>query len=86
MAVGAPLSALAGVSDVGDPAADAPFRMDKVAERLQQLIGRPVKKVADTVGPQADELIEGTRVVVTAIEGATAVVTTAASPAPPASA
>jgi len=26
----------------GDPAADAPFRMDKVAARLEQLIGRPV--------------------------------------------
>lgn len=39
-----------------------------------------------TVGPQADELIEGTRVVVTAIEGATAVVTTPVSPARPASA
>ena len=28
----------------GDPAADAPFRMDQVAARLEQLIGRPVKK------------------------------------------
>ena len=37
----------------GDPAADAPFRMDKVAERLQSLIGRPVAKVNDTVGPEA---------------------------------
>ncbi len=37
----------------GDPAADAPFRMDKVAKRLEQLIGRPVKKTADTVGPEA---------------------------------
>lgn len=38
------------------------------------------------VGPDAPELLEGTRVVVTAIDGATAVVTSAASPAPPASA
>ena len=37
----------------GDPAADAPFRMDRVAARLQDLIGRPVLKVDDTVGPQA---------------------------------
>ncbi len=37
----------------GDPAADAPFRMNTVAARLQELIGRPVKKVDDTVGPQA---------------------------------
>src|SRR5262245_17706589 len=36
----------------GDPAADAPFRLDKVAERLQQLIGRSVAKVNDTVGPE----------------------------------
>ena len=37
----------------GDPEADKPYRMDKVAARLQQLIGRPVLKVADTVGPEA---------------------------------
>ena len=37
----------------GDPAADAPFRMDKVARRLESLIGRPVKKTGDTVGPEA---------------------------------
>jgi phosphoglycerate kinase len=37
----------------GDPAADAPFRMDKVAGRLQELIGSPVVKVNDTVGPDA---------------------------------
>jgi phosphoglycerate kinase len=37
----------------GDPAADAPFRMDKVGARLQQLVGRPVKKTNDTVGPEA---------------------------------
>jgi phosphoglycerate kinase len=37
----------------GDPAADAPFRMDPVAARLEELIGRPVVKVDDTVGPQA---------------------------------
>ncbi len=35
----------------GDPAADAPFRMDGVAKRLEALIGRPVKKANDTVGP-----------------------------------
>ena len=37
----------------GDPAADAPFRLDTVAARLQELIGRPVAKVGDTVGPEA---------------------------------
>jgi phosphoglycerate kinase len=38
----------------GDPAADAPFRLDPVAKRLEELIGRPVKKVRDTVGPEAE--------------------------------
>ncbi|RUL89301.1 phosphoglycerate kinase [Tautonia sociabilis] len=37
----------------GDPTADAPFTMDKVAARLQELIGRPVQKADDTVGPDA---------------------------------
>jgi phosphoglycerate kinase len=37
----------------GDPATDAPFKLDKVAARLQELIGRPVTKVDDTVGPAA---------------------------------
>ena len=37
----------------GDPAADAPFRLDPVAARLGELIGRPVKKVGDTVGTEA---------------------------------
>lgn len=37
----------------GDPEADKPYRLDKVAERLAMLIGRPVKKVGDTVGPEA---------------------------------
>ena len=38
----------------GDPASDAPFRLDTVAARLQELIGRPVVKVGDTVGPEAE--------------------------------
>ena len=37
----------------GDPAADATFRLDEVAAKLQELIGRPVLKVNDTVGPEA---------------------------------
>ncbi len=37
----------------GDPAADAPFKLDKVAKRLETLIGRPVTKVDDTVGSAA---------------------------------
>ena len=37
----------------GDPATDTPFKLDAVAARLQELIGVPVKKVDDTVGPLA---------------------------------
>ena len=37
----------------GDPVTDATFRLDKVAVRLQELIGKPVIKVNDTVGPEA---------------------------------
>jgi phosphoglycerate kinase len=37
----------------GDPEADRPFRMDRVAARLAELLGRPVTKVGDTVGPEA---------------------------------
>ncbi|GAC1471639.1 MAG: phosphoglycerate kinase [Isosphaeraceae bacterium] len=37
----------------GDLAADAAFRMDQVAARLQEVLGRPVRKVVDTVGSEA---------------------------------
>ena len=37
----------------GDPTTDAPFKLDRVAARLQELIGRPVLKVNDTVGDEA---------------------------------
>jgi phosphoglycerate kinase len=37
----------------GDISADAPFCMDKVAARLEEVIGLPVIKVDDTVGPKA---------------------------------
>lgn len=40
---------------VGNPDQDALFRMDKVAARLGELIGRPVKKADDTVGPAAKQ-------------------------------
>jgi phosphoglycerate kinase len=36
----------------GDPAQDAPLRMDRIAARFAELLGRPVKKAADqVVGP-----------------------------------
>jgi len=34
----------------GDPQKDAPFRMDRVAQRLGELLGRPVHKVDEVVG------------------------------------
>jgi phosphoglycerate kinase len=37
----------------GDPKKDAPFKMDKVAARLRELLGKPVHKVDEVVGPQA---------------------------------
>lgn len=40
----------------GDPANDAPFKLDKVAARLGELIGRQVKKADDTIGPSARAL------------------------------
>src|SRR5437660_10513850 len=35
----------------GDPAKDAPFRMDRVGRRLGELLGRPVRKVDEVVRP-----------------------------------
>src|SRR5205085_2457831 len=37
----------------GGPKADAPYKMDKVAARLGELLGRPVRKVDEVVGPHA---------------------------------
>src|SRR5215813_3838753 len=37
----------------GDPKKDAPFRMDKVAARLGELLGKPVRKVDEVVGSAA---------------------------------
>jgi phosphoglycerate kinase len=38
----------------GDPKKDAPFRMNEVGERLSQLLGRPVNKIDEVVGPAAE--------------------------------
>ena len=38
----------------GDPKKDAPFTMDRVAQRLRELLGRPVAKVNEVVGPQVE--------------------------------
>jgi phosphoglycerate kinase len=37
----------------GDPQADVALRLDRVAQRLGELIGRAVTKAGDTVGPEA---------------------------------
>ncbi len=39
----------------GDPKKDAVFRMNPIAERLQQLLGRPVRKADEVVGPAVEE-------------------------------
>src|SRR4051812_9770237 len=36
----------------GDPKKDAVFTMDRVGQRLQELLGRPVQKVNQVVGPE----------------------------------
>ncbi len=38
----------------GDPAKDAPFKLDKIAERLGELLGKPVKKLDEVVGPAVE--------------------------------
>jgi phosphoglycerate kinase len=42
----------------GDPKKDAVFRMDKVAARLGELLGRPVKKVDEVVGPAVTAAVQ----------------------------
>jgi len=39
----------------GDPAKDAPYKMDNVAKRLSELLGRPAKKVDHVVGHDVRE-------------------------------
>jgi phosphoglycerate kinase len=38
-----------------DPKKDAPFRMDNAAKRLGELLGRPVRKANEVVGPKVTE-------------------------------
>src|ERR1700720_4454011 len=38
----------------GDPKKDAAFKLDRVADRLGQLLGRPVHKVDEVVGPKVE--------------------------------
>ncbi len=41
----------------GDPAKDAPFTMDRVAARLQELLGKPVQKLNEVVGPVVEATV-----------------------------
>ena len=41
----------------GDPKKDAPFRMDRAAKRLGELLGRPVHKVDAVTGPAVTEAV-----------------------------
>lgn len=42
----------------GDPAKDAIYRMDEVGQRLAKLLGRPVKKLAEVVGPAVTAAVQ----------------------------
>src|SRR5580693_2793132 len=42
----------------GDPLKDAPFRMNHAAERLSQLLRRPVRKVDDVVSPNVSTIVK----------------------------
>lgn len=39
----------------GDPKKDAPFRMDRAAARLGEILGKPVQKVDQVVGPEVEK-------------------------------
>src|SRR5512137_2414373 len=43
----------------GDPAEDAKFSLKPVAERMGQLLGRPVKFVPQVIGPEVDSAARG---------------------------
>jgi phosphoglycerate kinase len=45
----------------GDPKKDAPFKMDRVAQRLGELLGRPVAKVDEVVGPRVADRAQALR-------------------------
>src|SRR5262249_18514090 len=45
----------------GDPAKDAAFKMDPVARRLGELLGRPVRKVDQVVGPEVTAAVKALR-------------------------
>jgi phosphoglycerate kinase len=45
----------------GDSAKDAPYRMDRVAQRLGDLLGRPVRKVDQVVGPAVTAAVQALR-------------------------
>ena len=42
----------------GDPKKDAPFRMDNAAKRLGELLGRPVRKADEVVGPKVTGAVQ----------------------------
>jgi phosphoglycerate kinase len=45
----------------GDPRKDAVYRMDRVARRLGELLGRPVRKVDQVVGPAVTQAVQALR-------------------------
>jgi phosphoglycerate kinase len=45
----------------GDPKKDAPFRMDRAAQRLSELLHKPVRKLDEVVGPTVTEAVRTLR-------------------------
>jgi phosphoglycerate kinase len=41
----------------GDPKKDAPFKMDRVAKRLGELLGKPVHKADEVAGPKVESAV-----------------------------
>jgi phosphoglycerate kinase len=45
----------------GDPKKDAPFKLDRVAQRLQALLNRPVHKIDEVIGPRVEAAVQALR-------------------------
>ena len=43
----------------GDPAKDAPYKMDKIGARLSELLGKPVTKLDAVVGDTVESVVKG---------------------------
>ncbi len=51
-------AAVIAMSHLGDPKKGPRLKIDKVADRLRELLGRPVKKVDEVVGPKVEAAVQ----------------------------